>query len=210
MARTVAPLFGFDASGKIGGALVFSKWKGRPYVRRLVTPRNPKSPKQISVRAMMTFLSQQWKNLTSTEQDTWNVRGDQLIVSPFNAYTKVNQSRWGNFDAPGKTDPVGSTGTPGVVSVFAGTGGVLQATIDFQLGTLNDNWGILLYRSTTGAFTPSFSNMIAAVRLEDLNLTSFVDTPLAAGTFFYNAQVFTDDGLKGTLEGEISVTVNPS
>ena len=207
MARTIAPLFGFDASGKIGGSLVFAKWKGRPYVRRLVIPKNPKSPKQVSVRSMMTFLSQQWKNLDPAEQLTWDALAEQLIVSPFNAYTKVDQKRWGNFSAPGKTNPVLETGTLPAGTSLAALGGVLQATITTDLSTPNDGWGILIFRSLTTGFATGFANLVK-VNLHDTATDQiFVDTPLAAGTYFYNARPFTDDGLLGPEVGEESAVV---
>jgi hypothetical protein len=50
MAKTNGPLFSMDASGKFAGALVFTKWKGRPVVRQLVTPANPMSTGQVTSR----------------------------------------------------------------------------------------------------------------------------------------------------------------
>ena len=50
MAKTTGPLFSMTASGKYAGALVFSRWKGRPTVRQLVTPANPKSTGQQDSR----------------------------------------------------------------------------------------------------------------------------------------------------------------
>lgn len=209
-ARAIAPLFGFDASGKIGGALVFSKWKGRPYVRRLVIPKNPKSAKQVSVRSMLTFLSQQWKNISTVDQDTWITLADQLIVSPFNAYMKVNQKRWGNFLAPGETDPVGETGTLPTAPTQASVGGVLQATITTGLGSVNDGWGVMIFRSTTTGFTPGFANLVRINRANLVTDQTFVDTPLSPGTFFYNYRLFTDDGFFGTDEGETTAVVTAS
>jgi len=203
-------LFGFDASGKIGGSLVFSKWKGRPYVRRLVIPKNPKSPKQVSVRTMMKFTSQDWKNLSDVIQATWNTRADQLIISPFNAYTKVNQSRWGNFSAPGQTDPVGETGAQPTLNPFTAVGGVLQATITTKVSAVNDGWGILIFRSTTTGFATGFSNLVGITLSNTTVDQVFVDTPLAAGTFFYNFRPFTDDGLMGAEVGEESAVVTAS
>jgi len=43
--RVTGPLYSQDASGTIGKAIVFSKWKGRNYVRKHVKPANPQSAK---------------------------------------------------------------------------------------------------------------------------------------------------------------------
>ena len=50
MAKVSGPLMSMDASGKFGGALVFSKWKGRNVVRQLVIPGNPNSAGQEAAR----------------------------------------------------------------------------------------------------------------------------------------------------------------
>jgi len=53
MAKTSGPLFSLGASGKFGGAAVYSIWKGITYVRQLVTPANPKSAAQGAQRLVI-------------------------------------------------------------------------------------------------------------------------------------------------------------
>jgi hypothetical protein len=53
MAKVTGALFSMDASGKFGGAMVFSKWKGRQVVHQLVTPANPMSADQETARNMV-------------------------------------------------------------------------------------------------------------------------------------------------------------
>lgn len=67
MAKTNGPLFSMDASGKFGGALVFSKWKGRPTVRQLVRPSNPKTQGQAYARnyIRLTAAMQRTVNLST-------------------------------------------------------------------------------------------------------------------------------------------------
>jgi hypothetical protein len=50
MAKVTSPLMSLDASGSIAGALTFSKWKGRNYVRQLVIPANPRTTGQQTSR----------------------------------------------------------------------------------------------------------------------------------------------------------------
>lgn len=50
MAIVSGPLMSMDASGAFGGTLVFTKWKGRPVVRQLVTPSNPQTADQVAAR----------------------------------------------------------------------------------------------------------------------------------------------------------------
>lgn len=53
MAKVTGPLMSQDASGAYAGTLVFSKWKGRNYVRQLVTPSNPQTTGQQNTRAAL-------------------------------------------------------------------------------------------------------------------------------------------------------------
>ena len=50
MAKLNAPLFSFSASGSIAKALVYFPWKGLNVVRSWVSPANPKSPAQMTIR----------------------------------------------------------------------------------------------------------------------------------------------------------------
>ena len=61
MATTTAPLLSFGASGTLAKTMVFSKWKGRPYVRRHVIPANPKSVAQTLTRDAFAFSNSVWK-----------------------------------------------------------------------------------------------------------------------------------------------------
>lgn len=207
MALVVMPLGSFDASGSIAGAIVFSKWKGRNYVRRLVKPSNPKSGPQVGVRSMFKFLAQNWAALTTAEQATWEALADASVISPFNAYMSSGQARWRNFLPPSQETPITETGTAGTNATWTATAGVRQITLTSNLMTLSDNWGRLLFKGLTG-FTTSFSNCIGAILLDTAATNvNFVDTPLIAGTYFYNSRDFTDDGVLGAEVGEVSATV---
>lgn len=62
MAKVIGPLMSMDASGQLGKALVFAKWKGQNYVRQYVIPQNPNSTDQQKVRAIIADASVAWKN----------------------------------------------------------------------------------------------------------------------------------------------------
>jgi hypothetical protein len=53
MAKTSGPLFSMDASGTIGKAIVYSKWKGVNYVRQWLKPNNPQGAAQGDQRIML-------------------------------------------------------------------------------------------------------------------------------------------------------------
>lgn len=209
MVKVIGPLGGFDASGSLAGSIVFSKWKGRNYVRRLVKPSNPKSPGQVGVRSMWKFLAQNWAGLTPASQATWNTAADRKVVSPFNAYMSLNQFNWRNFLAPSHEDPPTRAETEDVILTFTATAGVRQITIALAGTGINpDDWGYMIFRDLTTGFTPSVSNAVAVIKADGTNVVNFVDTPLVADEYFYDAKNFTNDGKSGTLKGEISAIVS--
>lgn len=209
MARTVGPLMSLDASGSIAGTIVYSKWKGRNYVRQLVTPSNPRSPLQVSTRAMMKFLSQQWTpELTAPQKATWEDDAAALAASPFNAYVQTNLQRWTQFTSPSKETPVTAVGVaPTFTTLPDVTDGVRQATVNWDITALNDAWGLLIFRDPVTLFTPSRDNLVGVALLKILTADTFIDTPLEPGTYFWNFQSFTDDGVKSASLGEQTAVV---
>ncbi len=208
MVKVTGPLGGFDASGSLAGSIVFSKWKGRNYVRRLVKPSNPKSGAQVGVRAMFKFLAQQWATNGATPQASWNSLADATTITPFNAYMATNQKTWGNFETPTQTYPAAKSDTPHAIDTFTAVAGVRQITITVNTDEADEvAWGIIIFKSTTTGFTPGISNAIAVIKAEDSTDVTYVDTPLEADTYYYDCKPFSLDGNVGALKGEISATV---
>lgn len=71
MAKVVAPLQSFSASGKIGKSLVFFTHLGRNVVRSLVTPANPKTGSQGDIRQILGGLGRSAKIIV-TPSDWFN------------------------------------------------------------------------------------------------------------------------------------------
>lgn len=207
MARVQGPLFSLSASGKLGGAVVYSSWKGRAYVRELVRPANPKTEKQLSVRAMMRFISQEWADIGSTPQDTWGDLADAEVISTFNAYIKQNLKRWRNFLGIGQDHDPGGADTGPANGAASATGGVRMMTVEMIVTTLNDAWGLLIFRKLAGAVTPAFDNLVAVLPYDSTNTIVFVDTPLAAGVWHYDFYSVTKDGLLTDETDAVSDTV---
>lgn len=207
MAIVKGPAMSLDASGKLGGAIVYSKWKGRNYVRALVTPANPKSGAQTGFRSSMKFLAQNWTTLTAGEQATWIDRAADMIVSPFNAFTSYNQKRWRNFLTPSKDDPAAEVSAPPTAPTGAAVAGVRMSTVTLTDSGTAPDWGYILFRSTTTAFTPALSNAIALVVWDVAGATVIVDTPLDPDTYYYRSVGFNDDGIIGALDIEFNVVI---
>lgn len=207
MALVSAPLLSLDASGKLAGAIVFSKWKGRQYVRSLVKPSNPRSGGQLGMRGAFKFLAQNWQNLTAGEQATWEDRADASVISPFNAFMSYNQFRARNFLAPSKEDPATAANTPAVLGVTVATPGVRSVTLDVPITTLNDGWAVAIYRALTTSFSTAYDNMIGILYAPAATTYYWVDTPLVPDTYYYNFRGITDDGVLDAEDGEINAVV---
>jgi len=207
MVKVSAPAMSLDASGSLAGALVFSKWKGRNYVRQLVRPANPKLPKQVSVRSMFKFLSQVWKlSVLPTYEGSWQDLANASIISTFNAYMAKNMSRWREFNAPSMAYPAVETGTAPVATLDSATGGARHIDVEMTITTLNDVWGVMLFRSPTGTFSPSFANCIAVLNVDSTGTMVYTDSNLAAGTYYYDAIFFSKTGKMEAEEGEVTGT----
>jgi len=207
MVKLAAPVLSLEASGKLGGALVFSKWKGRPYARTLVTPSNPKSGGQVGMRAMFKFLAQEWAGISAPNQATWEDRADQLVVSTFNAYMSRGQFRWRDFTAPAQHDPPAEADTPATVGAFSVAAGVRSITCTQAITTAADGWGIAFFRSPTGTFATSYDNLIGVKPISGTDDVVFVDSPHDPGTYYYDTREFTEDGQLSAETGEENDTV---
>ena len=206
MVKVTAPLFSLGASGSVGKSIVYASWKGRNYVRQLVIPSNPQTGGQVGNRAMFTFQTQAWFALSTANKATWETLADQYTISTHNAYIKRNMKNWSTFGSPSYEDPATETGTPATLTTFTATGGVREVVLDLDLTALDDNWGVCVFRSTTSSFTPSITNMVFAKLLVTTDPIQIVDTPLDPDTYYYDAKCFSNDGVFGTLKGEINAT----
>lgn len=204
MATVKGPLFSIGASGTVAGAVVYSTWKGRPYVRQHAVPANPNSVLQVSVRSMLRFLSQQWTNLSAGQIADWDTRAAVTNISPFNAYVAYNMERWGRYKAPSKLDPATEDDDHGVFWSFSGAAAVKSIVFTYKLSNDQENWGLIIYQSLTPVFTPGRDNVVRVLRLEDTDEATYTLTGLTTGTdYYYNSAFFSDAGLLGAANGEV-------
>lgn len=208
MVKVFAPALSLDASGTIGNAITFSKWKGRHYVRERIIPANPRSGLQVGFRSMFKFLAEQWASVGATEQASYETLADSMAISPFNAYVRANQRRWRNYKAPSWDIAAAEAGTPCTWNggTPAAVGGPSNVTITFTPAVINDNWGLAIFRALVTGFTPGISNCIAVVECAAAAATTFVDSPLVVDQYFYDTRRICDDGTWGALDGEINAS----
>jgi hypothetical protein len=210
MALVNGPLFSLDASGQVAKALVYSRWKGRPYVRKYVVPANPDSLGQKATRSMMGFISGQWASLSTTDQDSWNSLAAAAGYSSFNAYTSGNMDQHALGNAPSQNSARGET-APAQESEFdSQTGGVgrIDGTVSLAAAATNE-WGIEVRIGTTASPTVATTTPAAIVAQNGTTDVPFEITGLEPGTYYLATRSFSDDGAYGTVdsvEGPITVT----
>lgn len=100
-------------SGKLGGH-VASRNRAGAYFRTKVTPVNPQTTEQLTVRDRLAGISQAWRELTEVQRAAWNaavtdfaktdVFGDLKNPTGFNLYQRINNNL-GNVGAIGLSTP---------------------------------------------------------------------------------------------------------
>jgi len=91
MARiSFSPLI-VEASGKVKDT-VFSRWKGRAYIRSRVTPANPQSASQTAVRESLARCVSLWQSMTADMYTNWNTYASPYSISGYNAFMRQNRA----------------------------------------------------------------------------------------------------------------------
>lgn len=91
MARiTFSPLI-VEASGKVKDT-VFSKWKGRNYIRSRVTPANPNTAAQQAVRTSLARCVEMWQSLSPGRQGWWDTYASPYSLSGYNSFMSANRA----------------------------------------------------------------------------------------------------------------------
>jgi hypothetical protein len=195
-----------SASGTFAKTLVFSTWKGRPYVRERVIPSNPRSEKQTGIRGLFGFIAQAWYTLSTPNKATWDTLATGKEISPFNAYQAENLMNWQQTKPPSEAYPAARAGTAVVETTMGLTGGVGSVTVVLTPSAATNLWGHIIWRSATTIVTPTWENVIAVIPADGANAVTYTDTPLAAQVWHYRSAVFTVDGSLGTVKADATGT----
>lgn len=109
MATWKSPIFS-DIRNKLGDNVVFSMWKGRPYMRSYVKPANPNSLAQQANRLQMAeivALYQANVKGTAANAAAWDAEALPSLISGYNLFTKYGRQ--------GSQVTVGGLKQPGIV-----------------------------------------------------------------------------------------------
>lgn len=204
MVKVFAPMMSLDATGTLGDAITFSKWKGRNYVRERVIPSNPKSEGQTGRRAMFKWLTQKWAALSTADKATWQTLADEIVASPFNAFIKFNMTRWHNFLPPYKTSADASAGNGSDRALSGATWEENRIAIASSATVANEQWGMVIFASLVTPVLESVGKAIIIELDEDLVIHTTYWTPPSVATWYFDSMTISDDGTMEAAGGEQS------
>lgn len=143
MAKTIAPLLSFDASGAIAKTQVYSTWKGRPYVRRYTVPANPNTSAQQLTRNTFKWLNSVWKFFPASAIEGWEAYADSNRFTAVNGFIKLN-----NGALRSEVDLTNMTISPAakgglVAEAVSPTPAAGQITVDLTAPTLPTGWSVV-------------------------------------------------------------------
>ena len=92
MATVTAPLLSFGARGQVGKAMVYSVWKGQPYVRQHVVGANPQSTEQSKTRNAFSWLNNVFKVAPADFRLAWTAAAKGQILTDRNLFWKIAMS----------------------------------------------------------------------------------------------------------------------
>lgn len=176
MAKLTFSVLLSDASGAAGD-VVFSRWKGRPYARRRVTPANPNTANQQAQRTAFALCVASWKSLISKLQTAWGTVASTRSISGYNLFCSDNvaQERTDNWQL---LTPAELTREP--VTTFAAAGGMGSGTIDLT-------WA-------AGSATGTDVMTICARKLEDGTVVLATDAGTTVSSLAYTITGLTAGG----------------
>jgi hypothetical protein len=133
-----------SARGQLAQAMIFSSWKGIPYVRQYVVPANPRTTDQTETRTVFAFLNSVFRSLGAFGVVPWNLLAQGRPFINRNAMLKSNLSGMlpdltlANFN--GSAGAHGGPSMQGFTADAGGAAGEVDWTI--TVGPLPTGWTV--------------------------------------------------------------------
>lgn len=207
MVRLKGPAVSAEASGSLAKALTFATNNKRRSMRAHAKPKDTKSPTQLAVRAMMKFLSTNWKALSTADQATWAQLARANQYAPYHAFIKYNMQRWRTFRPPAKVHPPAETPpapTPAGLTAF---GGFHFITFRLWLPPAPAPWAWTLHVLPGGPTATIFETTRHVLLKTGAGDVYYTMRDLQPGVYKVRARAFSNDGLWGIPSSERSCTV---
>lgn len=175
MAKVTGPLHSDGASGSIANAITFSKWKGRAYVRQLVTPKNMRTADQQLTRGYLGVIAKAAKAVLTAFKDTLPGLGSQFFIDA--VYNAPSGQSWISYLQRQQHDFVDSLNT-----TYTALSGTIKGYYDDGADVL----GLFPYITvgdTPVTYTKGFQVYLLAVfAASSLHYTGFASGPDAASS----------------------------
>ena len=204
MVKLIGPLQSCRASGSLANTLTFGKNRSTQTMRKKPTPKQPRSGLQVSVRAMLTFLSHQWKLLTAAHKTTWAYAYPNTHLNNYTSFIRYNAKRMRALNGPTKTYPATETGALPFAITFTAAGGVRHIELQYAIViTINDAWGQFIIHAFAADPPWLAQNVIAVVQNDSLPTKTYRHSPLRPGLHAYRYWNFTTDGRMAPTIGPV-------
>lgn len=204
MAKVQGPLMSLDASGTVANTAVFSKWKGRNYVRTRVVPANPKSAAQTGVRSTHAGLVKAFQANRTTINTNFATLAKQNSVSAFNAFIGFNQKRKSQgFYSANNPNPTNAAPANNATLLAATVGGKYVRLTWTDAADANA-WLFAIYRKLGSAPTGLNTEQVGLI---PRGAQVFEDGPLAAGTWYYAIAAVSVQGGRIALSAAVTAVI---
>ncbi len=204
MAGTKGGLFSLDAKGSVAKTIVFSRWKGRQYVRQHVTPANPQTPLQKSVRAVTSFCSKEYPILTASEKTLWTDSGQSEALTGMNMMVRKAQAQRIVDKGPLRVPAQAPGSAPGPPTGVVATAARKQVTLTWVNSVTGTLFATEIYMATTTGFTAAPANLVKM--LVTTNLTIVITGLVTGQAYFFRIRHSEPGGVLGTLAAEVTAT----
>jgi len=205
MATTKAPLFGLDASGTLADSIVFSKWRGRTYVRKHAIPSNPRSALQVGMRSVFKYITQAWAGLTQAQKDAWNGLADPDNITQLNAQVRDAQSRARRNEGwrRGPSEAAGTT--PDAPTALVGVSQNKSVDLSWTRPAVAlGDYTVAIFAKTADTITGVIGELVSVQDVTDVTVTIL---NLVNGTaYFFEVREMNTDGEFGALSASTTAT----
>lgn len=194
-----------DQRGKLGG-VVYAKNKGGNYIRTKITPTNPQTAAQMSMRQQLGSASSAWRSLTAPERASWinaapsfpviNVFGQVKQLSGFGLFVQLSKNLALVGSSAPTTAPAPIAIPPIDISILTADASAHTIAISFANAVPGDTFTFVVCATPQlGAGIYFVKNKYRVVRL----ISGDTVSPLAIGTQY--------EAMFGTLTADLKIGV---
>jgi hypothetical protein len=209
MAKVAGPLYSANAVGRFANAIVYNVWRGIQYAKKLTSPAQPRTPRQLLIRGYLAQLSQAWQGLTGAQRTAWQVWADanqpadpqfnrNTPWSGMNAFVGLNVLKLDIGEAVNDDPPVDVAPDP--LSTFAAAYADTTLTVSWDAppaAVLGDVW---LWINPSPARNPNIQ-LFTHSQYSEAAGTQVTYTAPSPGTYYFLGRaILTTDGQHSTYE----------